>query len=335
MQTLRKFAQGRWYECKPAANGTFYVHWTEGGRSKRKTTGARSLDGAQAFLDEWCALTASPNPGRVLTCADLWPLKYPPGRSERVESARKNLMATFGRLAPSEITQDMEDAYIQKRGVAPSTIRLELSLLRATWNHAVKKRLLSTSDLPSLDALPKQSPPRERVLDRAEVDKVVCAAEAYSRRAWAFVWLAKETGARRNAIQELTWSQVDWEIGVIHYLAEGAVQSKKRRASVPISSALRPVLERLYADRRDDYVIGAGGRINEALKAVGERAGVAGVTPHVFRHTAATQMVRNGVPLWVVAKILGNTVEQVEKVYAKFTPELHKDAVDWLSGRAA
>lgn len=37
---------------------------------------------------------------------------------------------------------------------------------------------------------------------------------------------------------------------------------------------------------------------------IAKAAGVAGVTPNVLRHTAATHMACAGVPLWKIAKVL-------------------------------
>ena len=185
----------------------------------------------------------------------------------------------------------------------------------------MKQKLLNANALHVLDPLPPSSPPRSRVLSEAEIDRLFKAADHPQReRVRLFLWLALHTAARRTAIQELRWDQVDFDIDVIHYLPDGAVQSRKRKASVPISETLKPVLEEAWTRRisNTSLVIGSGGKINEPLRLVAEKAGVKGVTPHVMRHTAATIMARSGVSIWVIAQVLGNTVEQVEKVYAKW-----------------
>lgn len=338
MSSLKKYADGRLYTCKPdPKTGIYYIHWTTPDRrSKRKTTGARSLREAQPFFDEWCALigSAAETKGkRRLTCAEIWFLKYSDD-DERVKYAWANLKPHFGHLKPRDITQEVEDAYKAKRKVAPSTLRLELSLIRSTWAHAVKLHRLDANEVPVLKPLPAPSPPRERVLSEDEIERLFAAAEKPGReRVRLFLHLALNTAARRTAIQELTWEQVDFGVGVIHYLKPGQAQSRKRRASVPMSDALREVLEEASTRRTGTIVIGAGGRINEAVNAVARDAGVPGVTPHVMRHTAATIMARNGVSLWVIAQILGNTLEQVEKTYAKWQPGRHLDAVNVISQR--
>lgn len=330
---IRKFARGRWYECRPNDRGVFTIYWSEGRRSRRQSTGQRDLLAAQAFFDEWLTLETVAEPAKALTCADLWARKY--GKTtERNRAAWRHLEPVFGHKRPIDVTKADEALYIRNRKAAQSTVRLELCLLRAAWNAAVKERLISPADVPVLDSLPPPSPPRERWLRDDEVQRLFAAAEGHER-VRLFLWLALETGARRTAIQDLTWDQVDFEIGVIHYLPEGAKQSRKRKASVPISRALRPVLEAAYATRDSKTVIGPGARINEPLRLIAVKAGVKGVTPHVLRHTAATRMARAGVSLWLISRVLGNTIEQVEKTYAKYQPDMAREAVEAISGRAA
>lgn len=335
MSSLKRYADGRVYECRK--NGkVYYIYWTENRRSRRKSTGAGNLRDAQVVFNEFCdMLDEQKTRDRGYTCEQIWNLRY--GNDDgRAAAAWKNLGPYFGKYRPREVTGIEEDAYRVSRNAAPSTIRLELCLLRASWNHAVKKRVLHPNDLPVMDPLPDPSPPRERWLDDDELSRLFAAAERPGReRIRMFLYLALHTAARRTAIEELTWKQVDFQIGVIHYLPPGAKQTRKRKASVPISKTLRPVLEEAYRLRTSDLVIGPGGHVNESLSTVARAAGVEGVTPHVLRHTAATIMARNGVSLWVIANILGNTVEQVENVYAKWVPGRHMEAVDVIGRSAA
>jgi integrase len=61
-------------------------------------------------------------------------------------------------------------------------------------------------------------------------------------------------------------------------------------------------------------------------------AGLEGVTPHTLRHTVATLLVRAGVPLIEVSKLLGHKDSRItERVYAKFSPDYLKRAIETLS----
>jgi integrase len=147
-----------------------------------------------------------------------------------------------------------------------------------------------------------------------------------------FLWLGLETGARSEAIRQLTWDRVDWETKTIDFNVPGRKRTKKRRAVVPISQALMPVLKRMYEQRNSDLVLDTESELARLINRIADRAGIAGVTPHVLRHTAATHMARRGVPLWIVAKVLGDTIATVERIYAKHAPEDLRGAVDQISG---
>jgi integrase len=58
------------------------------------------------------------------------------------------------------------------------------------------------------------------------------------------------------------------------------------------------------------------------MLALGRRAGVTNAHPHRFRDTLAVDMLEKGASPYDVAKVLGDTIETVEKHYAPFTKEL-------------
>jgi integrase len=69
-----------------------------------------------------------------------------------------------------------------------------------------------------------------------------------------------------------------------------------------------------------------------------ERAGLlygqrhsTGVTFHTLRHTFASHAVMNGVDLYTVAKLLGDSVKTVEEVYADLSPDHKREAVRKLA----
>jgi integrase len=63
------------------------------------------------------------------------------------------------------------------------------------------------------------------------------------------------------------------------------------------------------------------GTAKHAFRDAAARAKLPGVTPHTLRHTAATWMAQEGVPVWDIAGLLGNTVQMVEEVYGHHSPD--------------
>ena len=285
---------------------------------------------------------------------------------QTIHACWKNLKPHFADMLVSAIGEDGVDDYEEKRveGLIgrpskPATVRKELVALIACLNwHAApergKKALLSKKDIPAI-RLPAEADPRDRWLTTAEIKAVMAAARAMHpgenrlSRGERFLWLALETAARKTAILDLTWNRVDFETRMIHYAVPGRKQTKKRRPSVPISDALLPVLRRAYEERISDVVLDHGGEIWSTIQAVVVKAGLApkqprptgarikstGISPHTFRHTAATHMARRGVPLYTIAGVLGNTLAMVERVYAKHQPGALREAVNMISYKEA
>lgn len=351
------------------ANGYWYVYWSTERRSRRQSLGTQDQNTATARFAQWLqqdlrnreAVAA----GADYTIAELWKV-YDERHVQvncvgkaTVEFAWKNLGPHFSRLTVEQITQDVVDDYADKRraGVLgrPSkdiTIRRELAYLIAAMNFcttASGRKMIGKSQIEEFK-LPSAGMPRDRWLTMAEMQRLLKAAAEMRRgprlsRGERFLWLGLETAARKEAIMDLTWDRVDFEAGVIHYDVPGRQQTKKRRAAVPISTPLRAVLLRAHAERESDLVMDNKAAVWATIQFIAIRAGFSkqsfapgskpkatGIAPHVLRHTAATHMARRGVPLWTIAKILGNTLAMVERVYAKWQPSDPAGTVDHISG---
>ncbi|WP_264820521.1 tyrosine-type recombinase/integrase [Mangrovibrevibacter kandeliae] len=349
------------------------MFWSEGRRSERESTGETDEGEAQAYFAQWILdrrNEQSEEAGASAPIADLWALYWARYVEKDVASpatlkyAWQNLAAHFGALTVKQVDQNCVETYEARRAAGAigrastsSTVRRELVALRAclNWCADPKRKIIPASALPQFD-LPAAGEARDRWLRPAEIDRLLTAAEALRRasrepgrlsRGERFLRIALETAARKEAIFDLTWDRVDFETNVIHLNVPGRKLTKKRRADVPISAALRPVLLRAYEERANDLVLDNKAEIWATVQVIAEKAGLAparerengqkpkatGISPHVLRHTAATHMARRGVPLFKIAKVLGNSVVMVEKVYAKHCPDDLRDAVDAISGK--
>jgi integrase len=359
------------------ATGIIYLHWTapgakgERGRSKRQSTRTRDMAAAKAYLGEWLLMerTAPAETAAVLTCGEIWAayearhLEKKTAAPAGAKYAWKNLSRHFSDLTPAQIDDDVVETYVARRTsgrlglkAKASTVRKELLMLRASWGWAAgpKVKLLVKATIPEFE-IPPEGEARKVWLRREQKDKLLAAAAALPRvggrtpRVERFLWLAVETAARKTAIYQLTWDRVDFDTGMIDYDVPGRVRTKKRRAQVPMSPALREQMLKWYEERVGDYVLDHGAEVWASVQSVARKAGLGpeqrvatgkkpkatGVSPHVLRHTAATYMLLRGVPPWTVAGILGNSEEMVRKVYGHLCNEAAREAVAQISGDAA
>lgn len=65
-------------------------------------------------------------------------------------------------------------------------------------------------------------------------------------------------------------------------------------------------------------------RLYQRVQSMGRRAGVTRAHPHRFRDTLAVDMLTRGASPYDVAKMLGDTIETVERHYTPFVKELRE-----------
>jgi integrase len=144
--------------------------------------------------------------------------------------------------------------------------------------------------------------------------------------------LLRWTGLRGSDAVRLTWDEIDFGAQEINRLT----QKRRKRVVLPIPQELLFALE-AERDRRqpqpdERILINPGNRgkgqpmtrprLYQRMLALGKRAGVPEAHPHRFRDTFAVDMLLRGATPYDVAKLLGDTVDTVEKHYAPFVKEL-------------
>lgn len=204
-----------------------------------------------------------------------------------------------------------------------STIRRELVVLQAAANHALRWKRITNAELPSIE-LPREGHREEIWLTPAELARAIGAT---SGRLKDFMMIAYYTAARRASIEKLTRFQVDLKNGRINLTSPNEDinqrRSVKRRPVVPIFPEIRSTIERLLNENsQSEWLFGDTKDVYAMFKAHMTKIGLeAKSRPHILRHSRATHLLQDGVPLYDVAKLLGDTVATVERVYSHHCPE--------------
>jgi len=192
-----------------------------------------------------------------------------------------------------------------------------------------------------------------RVLSVAEAQAILDACERLRDR-FLFAVL-HDTGMRIGAALGLRHADIDAagrEVSVVPRVNDNGARTKSRQPrSIPVS----PELIRLYADYLhteygdldSDYVfVNLWGHphgyplsypaVYDLVRRLRRRTGI-DFDPHWYRHTAATVMLRDGVPIEVVSKLLGHAdITTTVKVYEHLTVEDARQALDeagWFTRR--
>jgi len=215
----------------------------------------------------------------------------------------------------------------RKRG-GNSTVRRELVVLRAAANHAARWKRLGTAAVPPT-AMPTFELPDETAtgdevlfLDRAAVHTILLSASGPLHH---FCKLVYWWGARRGWVERLHVDQVNFETGRVNPYKKGERVTNKRRVMAPvfpqIAGNLAWLVERARAG--NGYLFGAESAdfyrpFNRLCTELGyaDRA-----NPHVLRHSRATHMLMAGESIYKVARLLGDSVQTVERVYGHHSVE--------------
>ena len=136
------------------------------------------------------------------------------------------------------------------------------------------------------------------------------------------------TGIRVSELTELTVSDVNLQIGILH------MHSGEKERIVPMYPAavkavadylvnVRPVI---VTDKNEDRLFtnmngGAMSRQGfwKIIKHYSEKAGIKkDITPHTLRHSFAAHLLENGAPLKDIKEMLGHADISSTQVYARF-----------------
>ncbi len=168
----------------------------------------------------------------------------------------------------------------------------------------------------------KTQPPIARCLSPKEYKTVLGVATDNDRFALQFLG---NTGLRRSEFVALRPSNVDHELKYIAVVGKG-----QKRRLVPVNHVVRYILtvQPQFAFVRHYRNEAA---VNVAFAKIAQLASVPRFGPHALRHFFATRLIRAGVPLIIVSRILGHSNTQItEQIYCHLAPSDVLGATDCL-----
>jgi integrase len=222
-------------------------------------------------------------------------------------------------------------------GNKPGTVNRELALVQSVLGYAKTRGAL----VPSLAVrdLKAKEHPKARYFSQEEIDRILTyldpAGDPRRQDQHDLAILLLDTGARYTEGAELMWLDVDLPRRTLLF----PLTKPGKKRTVPISERLAGVLQRRREEARGgatyvfpndsgdaprSYAVkGIKRAIREAgcnTNALVKRYGAA--TVHSLRHTFASHLLKEGVPLHHVSKLLGHATTAItELVYGHIAPQ--------------
>lgn len=226
----------------------------------------------------------------------------------------------FGKRVLADITQADADTFLaaqRVRGVREVTVRGYARALSGFWEHA------------KLHGAARDNPWRGVKLGRIDERPIPYVAPEDLQRLYAampsgvrdVVMLLGETGLRRGEALALRWSDVAADRITVARSKSGHPRD------VPLTALARGLLDRLRRERAaplraPDFVFPRryGGEISREFQRAARAAGFQ-LRLHDLRHAFASGLVRAGVPLPDVGRLLGHRTIQTTLRYGSHAPE--------------
>jgi integrase len=251
---------------------------------------------------------------------------------------------------------EIENFYsmLVQNGLGPRTVRVVHNILHSSLAKAVRYGLIVFNPTQGA-SLPRYSHEEMNVLDTNQVAQFLVAAQASPY--YALFHLAITTGMRIGELLGLKWIDVQWNAGVIHVQrqmqdvpGDGSVflepKTNAGRRTIKLGEGSLDVLRRHKKDQdfrklvvgkpwRDMDLVFANSRggpgvtsnIRREYKRVLDLAGLPRIRFHDLRHTTASLLLNNKVPVIVVSNMLGHSKPSVTlDIYAHVFHDMQGEA---------
>ncbi|MBN2379354.1 tyrosine-type recombinase/integrase [candidate division WOR-3 bacterium] len=250
-----------------------------------------------------------------------------PSSYQRDTVSIKRLMEAFAECKLSDIkTADIE-RYQERRleTVGHATINREVQALKHMFRKAQERGYVKINPAQPVKKL-EEPFGRTRYLQLEERERLL---DECSGMLHAIVFTALETGMRKGELENLTWKNVYFERRSI-WLER---TKNKEPRTIPISDNLLPVLQRLYIERRSEYVFTKPGgepygSWRKAFDNACKRAGIEDFRFHDLRHTFASYLVVSDVKIRTVQELMGHKDIKMTMRYSHLSKEHLLDAVN-------
>lgn len=214
--------------------------------------------------------------------------------------------------------------YQQKRSISNRSLEGVRGCIATFFRWVAAEGYIPSDPACNLKAIKYEIKPRQ-ALDQIELEYIRRACR--TPRETAIIEVLYSTGCRVSELSRVKLGDINWHTGEVQLLGKG----NKYRVSY-INAKAEVAIREYLRDRKHDSVYlfcnergGKGGQpmqkdnIEKVVRQISRRCTALGkeISPHIMRHTMATQAVRSGMPVQDIQQLLGHSNIATTMIYAK------------------
>ena len=186
--------------------------------------------------------------------------------------------------------------------------------LRAIFAYAIERELVTVNPIVGVSKRRVETP-RDRILTADELTALWMAIEKLPELPRAYFRVVLLTGARRNEVRGMAWSELDLDAGLWRLPAERTKSG--RPFELPLSA---PILEMLRTlPRIGPMVFAFDGKrpitVHQLIERLRRDAGLPDVRLHDLRRTLRTGLAELGISFEVAERVLNHAMPGLQAVY--------------------
>ena len=256
-----------------------------------------------------------------------------------------------GILLPDITASDVSDYMTTLCQYKRATIHIISSVLKDFFRYLHTSGILKNNlagDVPRPKIYVEESFPETWTPEEIQqLLSVINRRTAIGKRDYAMILLAVLLGMRAGDICALKFKEIDWRKKVITYTQQKTGKINALPLLPPIGEAIIDYLKNGRFDSDCDHVfirhihpygaIASSSTLSETIKRYMRQAGLtikSRKVAHSMRHTVASTLLRNGVPLMTISNIMGHDTPKTTIAYTKVDiPALRKCALSYGARR--
>lgn len=215
--------------------------------------------------------------------------------------------------------------YQQTRGITNRSLDAIRSCLAPFFGWAANEGHIAVNPMQTIKPIKHERKPRQ-ALTQIELEYIRNACKTQRER--AIIEMLYSTGCRVSELCGIRLNDINWHTGEVHLLGKGS----KHRTSYINAKAEVAVKEYLRTRKHDSIYlfcneVGGGQMHKDSVEKM--MRGISGrcknmeqkITPHILRHTTATQALKSGMPVQDIQQLLGHESIATTMIYAKTSLE--------------